>query len=69
MAPIFFEAWGNHTTNEFVDTVLMNSKLWGTDLSILKGFSDVVKSELQSLMKSRVEDWIGIFENRIEKKS
>ena len=69
MAPIFFEAWGNHTTNEFVDTVLMNSKLWGTDLSILKGFSDVVKSEFQSLMKSRVEDWIGIFENRIEKKS
>ncbi|PWT98070.1 MAG: altronate oxidoreductase [Bacteroidetes bacterium] len=66
---IFFKVWNSNNPNKVVDLILANENLWGSDLSTLSGFADAVKSDLQFLMNSRVEEWRDEFNNCIEKKS
>jgi Mannitol-1-phosphate/altronate dehydrogenases len=50
--------WENNEPGQVVDAVLSDSTLWGTDLSLLKGFSEAVKHSLQSLLKNGVMETI-----------
>ncbi len=54
-AAYFYEQWQKHTPDELADAVLQNQELWGTDLSLLNGFSNAVKKNLNILIKEGAE--------------
>jgi tagaturonate reductase len=51
MAPYFAGKWTNDNKNTFVDSILSDKNLWGTDISRLNGFAEAVKENLQILEK------------------
>jgi tagaturonate reductase len=53
-AAYFAGKWANHDAKALVDEVLSDKDFWGEDLSVLNGFADAVKMNLQSLQKSGV---------------
>jgi tagaturonate reductase len=55
-AAYFYEKWKRHDTESLVEDVLGDKGFWGTDLLLLNGFANAVKTGLASLMKSGVED-------------
>lgn len=52
-AAYFYELWHLHTadTDAIVEKVLKNTSLWPMDLTLLPGFSDTVKEELQKIFQ------------------
>lgn len=42
--------WKEYDSNELVDKILKNQKLWNTDLSKVPGFTEAVKTQLQLLL-------------------
>jgi tagaturonate reductase len=48
----FAEKWENEDSDQVVEAVLADKDLWGVDLSELSGFSEVVKTNLKSLMEN-----------------
>ena len=48
-APYFFNKWAIKNIDTFVDSILSDKELWGTDLSVLNGFAAAVKEDLQLL--------------------
>jgi tagaturonate reductase len=48
-APYFSRQWETGNMNTFVHDVLSNKDLWDTDLSVLNGFEEAVKENLQLL--------------------
>ena len=55
-ASYFYEKWKRHEAESLVEDVLGDKDFWGTDLLLLNGFANAVKTGLASLMKSGVED-------------
>lgn len=49
-AGYFFDCWKDRTADEVVDIVLKDVSLWGSDLSILRGFGDAVREDLNALI-------------------
>jgi tagaturonate reductase len=49
MAPYFADKWANDNKNTFVESILADKNLWGTDISRLNGFAAAVKDNLQLL--------------------
>ncbi len=45
------ELWNTGSTDEFVDAVMSDKNLWGTDLAVLPGFSATVKKYLLSILE------------------
>jgi tagaturonate reductase len=54
MAPFFAEKWAIGNLDTFVDTILSDTNLWGTDLSQLNGFANAVKENMRLLEKHGV---------------
>jgi tagaturonate reductase len=54
MAAYFADKTATGNINTFVDAVLADKNLWGTDLSVLNGFAAAVKENLQLLEKQGV---------------
>jgi tagaturonate reductase len=52
MAAHFAGKWANANMDTFVDSILSDKSLWGTDISRLNGFSEAVKEKLQLLEKN-----------------
>lgn len=55
-AKYFYEVWQNKTTTDVVNEVLGNEKMWGADLSKLKGFSENVTTHLSNMMAIGVRE-------------
>jgi tagaturonate reductase len=57
----FYHAWKKNNVEEVVDEVLKDISIWDNDLSELNGFSDSVKSNVNSIlnngMRSTLEDF------------
>jgi tagaturonate reductase len=53
-AAYFDEKWKKYDTDSLVDIVLADKDLWETDLSMLKGFAEAVKTNLASLSHNGV---------------
>ncbi|MEI9806817.1 MAG: tagaturonate reductase [Bacteroidota bacterium] len=51
MAPYFAGKWANGNIDTFVNGILSDKTLWGTDISRLNGFTTAVKDNLQLLEK------------------
>jgi tagaturonate reductase len=49
MAAYFAEKWETNDADAVTDAVLADINLWGTDLSILKGFTETIKENIQEL--------------------
>jgi len=49
-AGYYFDCWKDRTPDEVVDIVLKDTSLWGTDLSVLSGFADAVRENLDALI-------------------
>jgi tagaturonate reductase len=49
MAVYFAEKWKTNDSDTVTDAVLADKNLWGTDLSVLKGFADAVKENIQEI--------------------
>jgi mannitol-1-phosphate/altronate dehydrogenase len=49
MAPLFAAKWANANIDTFVDSILSDKSLWGTDIARLNGFAGAVKENLQLL--------------------
>ncbi len=45
-AALFHKSWEEWSTENFVPTILQNTHLWGTDLTVLNGFNDAVVSNI-----------------------
>jgi tagaturonate reductase len=54
MAHWFADKWARGNTDNFVNDILSDKKLWGTDISALNGFAAAVKENLQLLEKQGV---------------
>jgi tagaturonate reductase len=52
MAAYFAEKWKTNDADVVTNTVLADKNLWGTDLSILKGFSEAIKENIQMLVSN-----------------
>ena len=66
-ANYFYEKWQNGNIDEVVQSVLSDVKMWGTDLSSLKGFAEAVKENLLSMKRQGVLQTIKEFQlNKIE---
>lgn len=48
------DKWHDNDIERLVDTVLSDHSFWGTDLFVLNGFAQAVKSNLRSLLKNGV---------------
>jgi tagaturonate reductase len=48
------DKWHDNDIERVVDTVLSDSSFWGTDLFVLNGFAQAIKSNLRSLLKNGV---------------
>jgi tagaturonate reductase len=46
------DKWNDNDSDRVVENVLSDKNLWGTDLSILNGFAEAVKTSLRSLIKN-----------------
>ncbi|HKB43461.1 MAG TPA: tagaturonate reductase [Chitinophagaceae bacterium] len=53
-ASYFAAKWKNSNVDEVVDSVLTDTALWETDLSLLNGFAELVKANTRSLMNNGV---------------
>ena len=51
-AGYFFDLWKDRTADEVVDIVLKDQSLWGADLSVLQGFGDAVREDLNTLINN-----------------
>lgn len=50
-ARYFSDKWHDHDADRLVETILADTGIWEADLSKLKGFSDLVKDYLRSLIQ------------------
>ena len=50
-AAALYELWGIDNTNNFVQKVLENTQLWGTDLTALPGFGQAVTAAISSIQQ------------------
>jgi tagaturonate reductase len=57
-AGYFYEVWQNNSLENVVHEVLSNEQLWGTDLSILKGFEENILTHLGNMMMIGVKEVI-----------
>lgn len=55
-APYFSEIWQNSNPKQVVENVLANIELWGSDLTLLKGFSENVSVHLSNMMMVGVKE-------------
>lgn len=55
-AKYFYEIWQNKKTEEVVNEVLGNEKMWGADLNKLKGFAENVTTHLSNMMAIGVRE-------------
>jgi tagaturonate reductase len=46
------DKWNGNDSDRVVENVLSDKNLWGTDLSVLNGFAEAVKTSLRSLIKN-----------------
>ena len=53
-AALYYERWATGTPDQVVDAALADTGLWGTDLTVLPGFSDAVKASLATFMEEGV---------------
>jgi tagaturonate reductase len=53
-ASYFATKWKNSNVDEVVDCILADKEFWDTDLSALKGFAELVKANIKSLMNNGV---------------
>jgi tagaturonate reductase len=53
-ASYFAAKWKNSNVDEVVDSVLTDTEFWETDLSLLNGFAELVKTNTRSLMNNGV---------------
>jgi tagaturonate reductase len=51
MAGYFYEQWQNLSADQLVTTVLSNTGLWGSDLTLLAGFAESVSVKLKVIMQ------------------
>jgi tagaturonate reductase len=49
-AAYYYELWKDHPGDGLAELALKDQSLWGTDLSVLKGFTQAVKEKLHTLM-------------------
>lgn len=59
--------WKGYSSDELVDIVLKNQKLWNTDLSKVPGFAEAVKAQLQLLTKYPALEVVKQVNNRQKK--
>jgi tagaturonate reductase len=55
-AEYFYEIWKNNKPKELVKTVLSNENLWGTDLTKLHNFEEIITTHLSNMMMVGVRD-------------
>jgi tagaturonate reductase len=53
-AGYFAEQWASNDVDRVVDTILANKELWGTDLTALPGFAQVVKENIKTIQKDGI---------------
>ena len=57
-AQYFAEKWANNDASYTVDQILRDQQFWGTDLSLLSGFADVVKRNVLLLIQHGAKSMI-----------
>ena len=55
-AAYFYDVWKNPKAEEVVTTILSNQDLWGTDLTLLKDFSENVTTHLSNMITIGVKE-------------
>ena len=55
-AEVFAKAWRNKELDMVVDTILADTSLWGTDLSVLDGFRGFIINTLEAIMKDGIAE-------------
>ena len=54
-ASVLHSLWGIDNTNNFVDQVLSNTELWGTNLAALPGFGQAVADALHTILEKSIQ--------------